>query len=671
MERLPFLEDLTVIIAVGMLVAVVLSLLRLPTAAGLLAAGALIGPNAFELVESVESTQALAEVGVILLLFTIGLEFSLDRLARIAGLVAIGGALQVGLTIAAADAIAFALGEPAQVAIFIGFVVSLSSTAIVLRGLLERGEMDAPHGRFIVGALLFQDLAVVPMMLIIPLLAGTGEGSAVVPIAVALGKAAAVVVATIILARRIVPRVFAWVDRTRSREVFLLAVLSVCITTAWLTSMAGLSLALGAFLGGMVVAGTVYGSRAMGDILPLRDIFMSIFFVSLGMLFDPRAVVDSPIAIALLVVGFVLGKALLAALAAMAMRFPARVAFLSGIGLGQFGEFGFVLVSVGIGAGVVKPEDTRELLAAGIISMFLTPLMVRLAPKISAGARLLRPLEKMLGVRGIDEVAPEHQQIEDHVVVVGHGVAGRLLCQALQDLELPYLALELNAESVRKWAAEGVPIYYGDVSSEEALHHARVEHARAVVILINDRDATERAVATIRRVAPEVPVLLRTHYLLTGPRLIAHGATDIVFEEVEARVEMLARVLRRFDVPHNQITEQLERAREETQSSARQPRVLPQRLGEVAELEDLQIDKVLLRDDAHGAGRTALELDLRRRSGALAVAVRRGGELLANPDPGKPFQGGDLVYLVGSREQIQAASSLLTTGIEQTARRPA
>jgi monovalent cation:H+ antiporter-2, CPA2 family len=657
------LEDLTVVIAVGMVVAVVLSLLRLPTAAGLLAAGALMGPAGLGLVGSLDSIEMLAEVGVILLLFTIGLEFSLERLARIASLVAIGGTLQVGLTVAAAIGVAVAFGVPVTKAVFFGFVVSLSSTAIVLRSLIDRKEMDAPHGRFIVGALIFQDLSVVPMMLIIPLLGGgAGEGSMAVPVLLALGKAAVVVVVALFLARIVVPPIFGWVDRTNSREVFLLAVLSVCIGTAWITSLAGLSLALGAFLGGMVVAGTVYGSRALGDILPLRDVFMSVFFVSLGMFFDWRVVAAEPMTVLLLLVAFVVGKSLLASIAAMAMRFPARVAFLSGIGLGQFSEFGFVLVTLGVATGVVAQEETRELLAAGILSMFLTPLLVRLAPKFSAGARILRPLERLMGVRGIDETRPEHREMAGHVIVVGYGVAGRLLSDALAATGVPYLVLELNADVVRKASAGGQPIYYGDVTNEEALHHAHLERARAVVILINDREAAERSVDTIRRFAPEVPIVMRTHYLGTGDQLRARGATDIVFEEVETGIEMLARVLRHFDVPQNLMLEQIERARQATQASVRAPWVPRKRLGEVTELEDLKIEKVLVRDKDHAAGRTAIELDLRRSAGALAVALRRDGALLANPDPSEPFRAGDAVYLVGSKHQIETATRLLTTG---------
>lgn len=315
MGHVPLLDELAIVAALGVVVTVLLAKLRLPTVAGLLASGALVGPFGFGLAKSVHSIEVLAEVGVVLLLFSIGLEFSLARLRDIFRQVALGGALQVGLTCAVAAGVAVVLGEPLGRGVFYGFVFALSSTAIVLRALTERGELDAPHGRFIVGTLIFQDLCVVPMVLIVPLLRSDAAlGNVSLSLAMALGKALLVVIATVTVARLVVPRLLAWVDASRSREVFLLAILALCIGTAWLTSLAGLSLALGAFLGGMVVADTEYGHRAMGDILPLRDALVSVFFVSLGMLLDVRVIVGQPLLVAALLVGFLMVKGVVATL---------------------------------------------------------------------------------------------------------------------------------------------------------------------------------------------------------------------------------------------------------------------------------------------------------------------------------------------------------------------
>jgi len=439
----------------------------------------------------------------------------------------------------------------------------LSSTAIVLRALTERRELDAPHGRFIVGTLVFQDLCVVPMVLVIPLLGSSAPASqALVGVALALGKATLVVVGTIVVAGLVVPKIFAWVDASRSREAFLLTVLGLCIGTAWLTSLAGLSLALGAFLGGMIVAGTEHRHRALGEILPLRDAFLCVFFVSLGMLFDARVVLRSPLLVAVLLFGFVVGKGFLATLAALAMRFPARVAWLSGVGLAQFGEFGFVTTRLAQQHGVIDERAAGPLLAAGILSMFVTPVLSRAAPHFTAGERVLAPLERLLGVRGIDE-EPRVEGLRDHVVLVGFGVAGRLAARALVDAGVPIVVLELNATNVRAGRELGLPVFYADATSEEALRHAHVEDAREVVLLMNDPGASFRVIECVRRVAPGVPLLVRTRYQADRPALAALGVERVVVEETEGALDVVRRVLETAAVPRSGVVREVARVRQE------------------------------------------------------------------------------------------------------------
>jgi CPA2 family monovalent cation:H+ antiporter-2 len=659
MAHVPLLDELVVVAALAVMVSVVLSRLKLPTVAGLLAAGALLGPFGLGLAKSVKSIEALAEVGVVFLLFSIGLEFSLARLRDVFRQVALGGALQIALTTGVTAMVASALGEPAGRSLFYGFAFALSSTAIVLRALAERQELNAPHGRFIVGTLIFQDLCVVPMVLIVPLLGGAQSGAeATLAIGLALGKAALVVVATVGFSRFVVPTVLDWVDASRSREVFLLAILGLCIGTAWLTSLAGLSLALGAFLGGMVVADTEYGHRAMGDILPLRDTFVSIFFVSLGMLFDVRVVVEQPLLILGLLAGFLLAKGALATFAALAMRFPSRVAWLAGVGLAQFGEFGFVLTRLAEAHGVLDASATRPLLSAGILSMFLTPLLVRAAPHITAGERLLAPLERLIGVRSIDEADEGAVKLEGHVIVIGFGVAGRLAARALGECGTTFVVLELNVENVRAGKRLGLPVYYGDATSAEALHHAHLETARLVVMLMNDKQAAERVVDTIKRVAPTVPVLMRTHYLSERPAMMALGARDVVAEEVEGAVEIISRMLRSMEVPRNVIDERIRSVRADTQTSDRKATVPRPRMGEVRGLDELKIESARVHEQSRAAGASAVSLHLRSTTGALVVGVRRADKLLEQPDPHVLFQAGDVVYFVGTSDALARALPL-------------
>jgi len=659
MVEIPLLGELALVVALAVAVTVVLARLRLPTVAGLLAAGGLLGPFGLKLVEDVHAIELLAEVGVVLLLFTIGLEFSFSRLRHIFRRVALGGLAQVLATLGVTVGVALLLGQPPARAGFFGVVLALSSTAIVLRALGDRGELDAPHGRFIVGTLIFQDLCVVPMVLLVPVLGGGQPGGEVaLEIGVALGKAALVVLGTLGVARLLVPRLLRLVDASRSREVFLLAILALCVGTAWLTSLAGLSLALGAFLGGMVVADTEFQHRAMGEMIPLRDAFVSIFFISLGMLFDSRLLLSHPLAVALLLLAFILGKAFLATLAAVIMRFPARAAFLAGIGLGQFGEFGFVLLKLGRPVGLADPDTTGPLLAAGILSMFLTPLLIRLAPHLTAGEKLLAPLTRLLGVRGIEETEPaEHPA--SHVVVIGYGVAGQLVARTLASCSLPHLVLEMNAETVRQARLREEPVFYADATSPEALSHAGILAARAAVVLINDQRAALRVVDTLRRVAPHVPVIVRTRYLGERERLLDLGASEVVAEEVESSVEVLARLLRRMDVPRNQIDERIRQARELLSTSDRKITVPRKLLPEHEALADLKIESLRIQPGSQALGRSARELDIGRKSRALIVALRRGEQLLDAPDPTEPFLLDDVLYLVGSGEAIVLARELL------------
>jgi CPA2 family monovalent cation:H+ antiporter-2 len=333
--------------------------------------------------------------------------------------------------------------------------------------------------------------------------------------------------------------------------------------------------------------------------------------------------------------------------------------------LAQFGEFGFVLARLGVGSDLVDEGEVRSLLAAGILSMFFTPMFARVAPRITAGEKLLRPLERLLGARGVDEVTPEHQDLRGHVIVVGYGVAGRLLTHALTSVEISYIVLELNAETVRKSRATGEPVYYGDAASAEALEHAGISRARALVLLMNDAQATVRVIEATRRVTSDVPIFVRSHFLAERENLIALGATEVITEEVEAGMEVLAVLLRRLGVPRNVIEEQVHEARTTTQLSVRQ-QTLPRRtLGNFEELADLKIESVLLRDESYAVGRAPAELALQSRTRALIVALKRDGKLLDHLEPTEKLRAGDIAFLVGSSRAVAHAVRLMDTGDRQ------
>ncbi len=560
MEETQLLRDLSILGLLAVVTAVSLSRLNLPIVAGFLVAGAVFGPNGLALITDADEIRGIADIGVVLLLFGIGLEFSLERLRFIWRSVAVGGAVQVGLTVLAVTVVLTAIGEAPERALLFGFVLALSSTAIVLRALTVRGEIDAPHGRFTVGVLIFQDLLVVPLILLVPVLAGEDGIAAMREGLEALLKGGFAIVVAVLGARLIVPRLFRLIDAAQSREVFLLAVLSVGLGTAWAMSELGLSLALGALLAGMVLADAGYGERAVTSALPLRDVLLSLFFVSLGMLFDAEVLLDNPaVAVAILAM-LLFGKTAVAAIAAVLMRYPPRAAWLASVGLAQFSEFGFVLLLVAETEGLITAEETALVISVGVTSMVASTVAMALAPRSRAGESALRPLARLMRTAAIDESTAQSEGLEGHVVLAGYGVAGHLLSHALDEAGIPLIVLEVNAERVRLAQEVGAPVYYGDVTSEEALHHAAIERASALVLLINDPDGLRRGISTARRLAPGIFIVARSQYVAEHEALVGRGADLVVYEELEAGLEVTSRVLSRFGVDTDEVQGFVDRA---------------------------------------------------------------------------------------------------------------
>jgi CPA2 family monovalent cation:H+ antiporter-2 len=540
----------------------------------------------------------------------------------------------------------------------LGCLFAVSSTAIVMRGLGERRELDAPHGRFIVGVLLFQDLLVVPMVLVVPMLGGDIDAATLArDIGAASARALGLVALVLLAARYLVPRVLGWVDASRSRELFLLSVLTLCIGTAWLTSLAGLSLALGAFLGGFAVADTRYGHRALGDILPLRDAFVSLFFVSLGMLLDARVFVQRPLAVLLLLSGFVVLKGAVATLSAIVMRFPPRAAWLAGVGLAQFGEFGFVVLGLARPVGVVGEDDASVLMAAGILSMAMTPLLLRLAPHVRAGERWMAPLSRLLGADSIADHPELEARLRDHALIVGFGVAGRAMASAMVKSEQPYVVLELNAENVTRARAADEPVFYGDATSPEALEHAGIERARVIALMINDPSAVPRVIEAIRKCRTEARVIVRAHYLSDREALLALGAHEVVVEEVESGVEIVARALHHMGVPRNVVARRVVEAREATLAGDA-PRAAG--LLQSAKGARLRVDSVLVSEGTTAIGRSVGELDLRKQTDALVLAIERDEELIQRSIAETPLKAGDVLHLAGTEDALALAEAALS-----------
>ena len=649
-----FLGPLALVFLAALATAYLLHRVGQPPLIGFLVAGALLGPHGLRLVRDVRQVEALAEIGVVLLLFTVGLELSLPNLRRLGKIVWGAGPIQLFGTVALATAVTIPLGVPIPRGVFAGYLIALSSTAIVLKLLVDRRELDAPHARFLVGILIFQDLAVVPMMVSIPLLAGKSLAGA--GIALAFGKTALTVAILLVAARTIVPWLLARVAGTRQKEIFLVAVLSLVLGTALVTSWAGLSLALGAFLAGLVLSESEYGHQALADVSPFRDAFSAIFFVSIGMLFDPGTVLARPGPV---VVGLALvlaGKSALGALPVLLFGYGTRVATIVGISLAQIGEFSFVLLRQGQAAGLVDRDFEQAFLATAIVTMIATPLLSEWSFRV--GPILAQRSQTM---RKIDLERPAGELVAaGHVVVIGFGHMGETLGRVLARAKVPFRILDLDPRRVASGRQKGLPIEYGDATNDVVLRRAGIAKARAAIVLLSDPRAARGAIRHCRTIAPGLYLLVRARYLSEIPELSALGADEVVAEEFETSLEISGRALRRlgFSMPWVEAeTEEIRGARHDAFRRFRAPEASPEQMEKA--LGATRIELVAIGPGWPASGQSLQQLNLRAAGGASALAVVRDGEASVSPSGGFVLREGDQVLLLGTESAVEKSLHLL------------
>jgi K+:H+ antiporter len=659
-EQLLVLRDLAVIFAGSLLVILLFHRLKLPALPGFIVAGMILGPNALGLVSDPHRVESLAEVGVILLLFTIGIEFSLSRLKEMGRQVLVGGLGQMAFTVLATVAAGIAFLPSWRVALFLGFLIALSSTAIVLKGLTDKGEIDAPHGRLATGILIFQDLCVVPIMLLLPFLAGTAAGGAL-GLAIALGKATLVVVGVLVAARTLVPRALAEIVKTRSRELFLIAVILIGTLTALGTAAAGASLALGAFLAGLVISESDYAHQALAELMPFRDIFISLFFVAVGMLVQLDLVRAHPWLTFGGVAVIMGGKSLSAAVGPALMGYAGRVALLAGVAVSQIGEFSFVLAEQGRSANLLPNGVYQQFLGVAVVTMLVTPFLLQSGPALLDRLERLIPLDRMLPGFRPKGFAPVEDPVADHVVVAGYGLNGRNLAAALRSINAPYLIVELNAQTVRRARAEGEPAFYGDATREEILRALGIERARLFVIAISDPAATRSMVRVARGMNPKLHIIARTRYVAEIPELSRLGADVVIPEEFETSIEIFARVLAHYNVPRDEIDRLVAEIRASHYEALRpgaKPRITLS--GMLGAMPQMHVERIPLAATAPAVGQTLAETGLRSRTGALVLSVRRGESDIATPPATYRLAAGDVLVVVGQRQQLKGAYKLLT-----------
>lgn len=564
MHHFPFLDALVIICGAAVAVILVFQRLRIPPIIGLIATGVLLGPAGFGVIVQDDMIAGLSELGVVMLLFTIGLEFSLDDLRRLRRIVLVGGPLQILLSssVIAIGAwfVAAWLGAAIawQTAILVGMAMSLSSTAICTKLLKDRRELSLPHGRAVMGILIFQDIAVVPLMIVVSLLAPRqtlGADEVLLRIGMLVGVSAALIVGM----RFLLPRLIPFVTRVSAPEVLILGGLALCFGAAWVTSVAGISMALGAFIAGVAIAGSEEG-HAIGRVLePMRDAFTSVFFVSIGLLVNINlSWLPANFLVALIVV---LVNAIIVWLVLVGLRVPLRVALIAGIVLAEVGEFSFVLATAGLEYGVVSTTGFQNMLVTIIITMVLTPTLISAAPWLAERATPLMNVVPFLR-RFVSTVAPYTTQVDEattdnpQVVIVGAGVLGSNVARVLHSVGITYRMLELNGEGVATMRTAGHSIMQGDVTERRALEVAGVPRAKAVVVAISDQTAVVQGIRAIRALRPDVYLVVRSRYAAHAKAMAEAGASLVVTEEHESSISVFVALLARLDVSSDVIREQ-------------------------------------------------------------------------------------------------------------------
>jgi CPA2 family monovalent cation:H+ antiporter-2 len=657
------LSDLLIIFTVSIAVVFVFHQFRFPSIAGFLVAGTLIGPHGLNLIPDTSQVRVLAEIGIVLLLFTIGIEFSFVQFTSARRVLMIAAPIQLVGTWLLALLGALGAGLSYQQGIFWGFLLSLSSTAIVLKSLAQQGDSDSLQGHATIAILIFQDLAMVPMMLVTPILA-TQDSSAAGAVGLTLLKALAVVALIVTAAWHLVPKLLQHIVRSRSRELFLLTIIVLCLGIAWLTSLGGLSLALGAFIAGLVIAESEYSHQALAEVLPFRDSFNSLFFVSIGVLMDWRIIVDYPFMVVGLLIAIIVGKFLTGAAAVLAAGSAPRAAVLAGVALAQVGEFSFILAQQGLQAELLTDRPYQLFLAVSVLTMIITPFLMQWSPHLARRVEAIQRLRHWLPERTVahqSQIESRQVRVKDHVIIVGYGLNGRNLARVLGETEIPYIALDLDGDTVQREAEHGVPIYYGDGANANVLRHMKIDDAKVLVVAISDPFAARRAVRVAKAINPHIRVVVRTRYLRELEELHQLGADDVVPEEFETSIEIFALVLRTYNLPPEFVTRKAEQVRREGYALLRRsemPELAHHLRG--GTLTDVEVEMCRVDEDSPAIGKSLAELSIRPRTGASVIAWTRNQVTQSNPSEKIRLQGGDVVTLLGSREQIRRAMALLT-----------
>lgn len=630
---------------------------NMPSLLGYLAVGLLVGPHAANWTPGGAALETLAEIGLVFLLFMIGLEFSLSRLWAMRRTVLGLGSVQVVLSTLLCGMTARFIGIDWRPALVIGVILALSSTAIVARQLGDQMELRTRHGQLSIGILLFQDLAVAPLIVIIPIVAA--GGALTLPLIETTGKILLAFLLMYIMGRYLFQRFFQQIAASHSAELFTLATLTIALAAAWVTYQLDLSLAMGAFLAGLVLSETEYRRKIESDIRPFRDVLMGLFFISVGSQLNVATVYSEFPAVFLLALSLIAGKAIIITALTRLHGYSGRTAIRTGLLLGQGGEFGFALIIVALQSNMLTSAQSQPVIAAIVLSMLVAPVLIRFHQPLST---LLWPGrgKPAPGEEGVRELADSCAELRGHVIICGFGRIGQNLALFLRDRKIPYVALEVDQKLVQDAAGAGEPVFYGDSTQGQLLLQAGLERAKSIVITFDHTRTAQDIIRAVRAVRGDVPITSRCLHVQNMKQLLDSGATDVVPEDFESSMMLAGRVLEQLGTTPERTTTMVERARQD-----KYRRLMAVFHGEVDNeppgTDTLMLHNVILPAHSFADGKTLGALTLRDWQVTVA-ALYRGSEKIADPGPDTRLQEGDSVVLRGTMAQTQQAEKHLLTG---------
>jgi len=660
MADLHILVNSTIALLYALVGGLVARRLGLPTIVGYLVAGVALGPLTPGFQGNVEAIHQLAELGVILLMFGVGLHFSFRDLWQVKNIAIPGAIVQFFIITVLGYGLARFWAFSNGGAWVFGIAMSVASTVVLLRAFMDRGWLTTIHGKVAIGWLIFEDLATVAILVLLPVLASPAGAGGFGAALLAGSKSVVFVILMLVVGDRLIPFLLERIVGTRSREMFIVAALTVAVGTALASaSFFGVSLALGAFVAGVVVGESPFSHQVSADLLPFREAFAVIFFVSVGMLVDPRLFIthwDQVLLVTLLVV---VVKGVVSALISFAFPYPAHTALVVGAGRSQIGEFSFILGQTGRTLGLLDDTQYSLILAGALVSITLNPFMLRLVDPIERRLKRSRKLWHVLD-RHDAEPLPPQDVLTDHVVIVGCGRVGRHIAEALAKLGIRRLVVEVDPDRLSKLKELGVPVLYGDASSSEILEHAALDRARALVITLPDDVAALAALATAREIAPKLHIIARASTWDAARRLKAGGAAEVVRPELEGGVEIVRRTLLELALPVSEVQRYTDAIRREGLDESELPKPEQARVLEdlVNAAKELEIAWLSVHPKSPLAGQTLANSGLRATTGVFVVAIGRQEDLIGNPGPEELMRPGDRVAIIGAPAQVAEAERL-------------